>query len=213
MPDKTAQVFRGSKRRMLQIFGPPGSGKSMAVFRWTSDACNNCQTQAYWISCAAESEQCWFLEQGVGGNVELRSCTPPQTAEDVGGAPIVVFDGIRKSTIERWRGLMNEMARAGIAVFIVSSEGVRLHEGDSGDILKLQHFVPSWTQEEYVAACRDDGFWAEYRRAFNGSTDNDDDLRRRQLLETKFVVAGHSARFMFQGVQGLLEIVIRMVCG
>lgn len=206
IPNKEDPSFLEAPQRILQIYGPPGCGKSSAVFGWVRLVCETCRTQAYWVSCAAEAERCWFVRGAAGvGKVEIRTCAPPQTAEDVLGTPIVVFDGIRKSTIEYWRGLMNEMARAGIAVIVVSSEGVRFHEGDSQDIMKLQHFVPSWTLQEYVAACSNDDFWGRYFEVFYGGTGDDDMHRRQQLIETKFVVAGHSARYMFRSVEELIK--------
>ena len=54
---------------------------------------------------------------------------------------------------------MNDLARIGIAVIVVSSEKVRFHEGDSSDIISLEHMVPSWTLAEYNAAICDDSFW------------------------------------------------------
>lgn len=93
---------------------------------------------------------------------------------------------------------MNEIARLGIAVIVVSSEGLRFHEGDSSDIAKPEHLVPSWTLEEYTAACSDDRFWAACLNKFSGATLVDNLARREELLREKFAVAGHSARYMFK---------------
>ena len=94
--------------------------------------------------------------------------------------------------------LMNEIARLGIAVIVVSSEGVRFHEGDSSDIAKPEHLVPSWTLEEYTAACSDDRFWAACLNKFSGATVVDNLACREELLREKFAVAGHSARYMLK---------------
>ena len=77
---------------------------------------------------------------------------------------------------------MNDLARKGIAVIVVSSEGVRFHEGDSGDIMKLEHFAPSWTLEEYHAACAEDDFWRSCYGKFEGGTSGDDANQRRRLI-------------------------------
>lgn len=193
--------------RLLQIYGPPGSGKSTATFSWVQSVCETCQTKAYWMSCAAEGEECWFIEGGgaVARSVTVTDTAIPQTHDDLMDARIVVFDGIRKETLERWRGMMNELARNGTAVIVVSSEGVRFHEGDSGDITKLDHVVPSWTVEEYSEACTQNEFWRGCQNMFQHGTENDSVDRRIQLITDKFEVAGHSARFMFSFFEAIIK--------
>lgn len=203
--DQANADFVGCRQRLVQVYGPPGSGKSRACFHWVKSACVACSTKAYWMSCAAEAERCWSIEGGEGaaaGNTTMVKNEPatPQTAEDMGDASIVVFDGIRAETLERWRTMMNELTRKGIAVIVVSSEGVRFHDGDSGDIIKLQHFVPSWTLEEYFRACQDDDFWRACY-ALLGGTLHDDATARQELIRKKFESAGHSARYMFEFFQ------------
>lgn len=187
--------------RILHIYGPPGSGKSSASFYWVWLVCRNCRTKATWISCAAQAGSCWSIDgppETAGGTVATNIETAiPQTAEDLLHARIVVFDDIRKETLERWRGMMNDLARKGIVVVVVSSEGVRFHDGDSGDIVKLHHFVPSWTLDEYVGACGAADFWRSVCLLFQDGTVHDDVARREQLIKNKFASAGHSARFMF----------------
>lgn len=218
---KKDKVFLSSKRRFLQVHGPPGSGKSSATLRWLWSVCeinnqaNNLNVQAVWINCAADKEQsdkvCWTIGNnvGVGRGVEMIPRQPPQKVADVDFADIVVFDGIRASSVEQWRSLMNGLARRGVAVVIISSEGVRLHEGDSQDILKLEHFVPSWVKEEYWEACRDDQFWADCHQFFVNANKNDNFDRRTHLLSEKYEIAGHSARFMFANFTDLLKDLIK----
>ena len=202
LPNKDDPDFITCQTRLLQIYGPPGSGKSIATFHWVQRVCEMCSTKAYWISCATENELCWVVEGADGGGsatpatVRLSGATP-QTDEDMLDAAVVVFDGIRAETVEKWRGSMNDLVRKGIAVIVVSSEGVRFHEGDSQDIMKLEHFVPSWTLDEYHAACAVDYLWSACYAKFPGGTSNDNVNQRQQLIRNKFAVAGHSARFMF----------------
>jgi hypothetical protein len=118
----------------------------------------------------------------VRGRVKVSSTATPTRADDVSYANIIVFDGIRSGTVEKWRGLMNNLARAGVAVFVVSSEGVRFHEGDSGDVYKLLHFHPSWVRIEYLEACRNDQFWKRHCDEIGGSLDDDFD-RRTALVD------------------------------
>lgn len=199
-------------KRQLQIYGPPGSGKSSATFYWVQHVCHTCPTKAYWISCAAENEKCWSIEGTPGGGGGIPAASPsdtPHTAEAMLDATVIVFDGIRAKTVEKWRGMITELARKGIAVVVVSSEGVRFHDGDSQDIMKLENFVPSWTLEEYQAAYRDDNFWRSCYDQFDGGTSGDGVHQQELLMGNKFTVAGHSARFMFKKVEYSIEQTIR----
>ena len=217
--NKKDPVLLSSKRRFLQVHGPPGSGKSSATFRWLWSVCeinkaNATPVQAVWVNCAADKEQsdevCWIIRKNAGvERVEMVPMQPPQKVADADFADIVVFDGIRASSVEQWRSLMNGLARRGVAVVIISSEGVRFHEGDSQDILKLEHFVPSWVKEEYLEACRDDQFWTDCHHYFVNANENDNFDRRTHLLNEKYEIAGHSARFMFSNFTDLLKASIK----
>mmetsp|Transcript_21876 Transcript_21876/g.60820 ORF Transcript_21876/g.60820 Transcript_21876/m.60820 type:complete len:177 (+) Transcript_21876:364-894(+) len=101
---------------------------------------------------------------------------------------------------------MNALAREGVTtVVVVSSEGVRFHEGDSQDFVKLQHFVYSWTLPEYFAAGDNSEFWERRYEVFHEGTSNDHVHRRQQLIQEKFNLAGHSARFMFRSVEHAIK--------
>ena len=205
--NKHDDAFLQAKTRLLQVYGPPGSGKTCATFGWARSVCEKCSgTRALWISCAAEAVKCWSIEREQGtGTVVVREQPTPQNANEAGDAMIVVFDGVRPETLNRWRGLMNEIARLGIAVIAVSSEGVLFHEGDSQDIYKLQHFVPSWTLEEALAASNSNVFWQTCYRNFSNAMPNDDATQRNAKVQEKFRIAGNSARFLFDSPESLVE--------
>ena len=208
--DKEDIAFLRSKQRILQIYGPPGAGKSTATFSWVRSVCQNNGVKTLWISCAAEAENCWSIEREEAlGSVLVQEYQTPRTADDAGDAMIVVFDGVRKATLEKWRGLMNALARLGVAVIVVSSEGFFFHQGDSQDIMKLEHFVPSWTLSKCLAACSDVGFWQAHHDMFPGATPNDNAMRRKKLLEEKFRIAGNSARFLFEEGEFSVRLTIR----
>ena len=141
----------------------------------------------------------------INDNSTVEPCTVLQRAEDLSGSAIIVFDGIRQSTLECWRGSMNALAREGVTLVVVSSEGVRFHEGDSQDIVKLQHFVPSWTLPEYFAASDNAEFWEKRCEVFRGGTNNDHVNRRQQSFQEKFNLAGHTVRFMFRSVEHAIK--------
>ena len=140
----------------------------------------------------------------------------PTGAPDTDGYCVVVFDGVRQKMISdggsTLAGLMFDIARTGVLVVVVSSEGVRLPDGQSNDIAKLRHFIPSWTKDEYVAACANDDFWQTTRQYFEGAdhkNNNQDAAERAKLVDAKFEVAGHSARCMFHRQPFLVERMYR----
>ena len=75
--------------------------------------------------------------------------------------------------------------------------------------MKLENFVPSWTLEEYQAACCDDNVWHSCFDQFHGGTSGDSVHQRELLMGDKFTVAGHSARFMFKKVEYSIQQTIR----
>lgn len=201
VPNKQDPIYRGSRRRILQVRGPPGTGKSSATYHWVSSSLFGTTHQAVWISCATSNGRCWTVKHDESTGTRTVIATEhsvPLTKDDLEFAHIVVFDGIRAQTLENWRGLMNDVARLGIFVVVVSSEGVFFHAGDSQDIAKLEHFVPSWTMLEYEETCRDDQFWSTCYEFFDGASQYDDFEVRKSKVMDKFKTAGHSARFMFK---------------
>jgi len=180
--DKDDKKWHDAEPRILQIRGPPGSGKSSAVYYWVSQTVKSLGTGAFWISCATADGLCWTLERKeADGSVNATGRPVPLGVDDAAdAASIVVFDGVRANTLETWRGQMNALARRGILVLVASSEGVIFHAGDSQDILKLEHFVPSWQKDEYVEACKNEEFWKHNFKKLPGATDSDSESR--QLL-------------------------------
>lgn len=194
----TAEILN-AKKRVLQIHGPPGTGKSSSTFCWAYNACN-CGASVLWINCARSygRSKCWSINK-IGEEIQVSELRriPDNAAETATSFHIVVFDGVRNSTLEDWRGFFCDLSRRGVFAVVVSSEGVRMHQGDANDILFLNHFVPSWIMDEYEAACASNEFWSQCFVFFDGASINDSLERRKQLLDVKFQVAGQSARFMF----------------
>lgn len=207
VPNKENPGWSVHEKRLLQVRGPPGCGKSSATFRWILSTCEVLRSvKALWIDTSDEGGGCWsFGFDQAHGKVDVASSAVPLSAQYVDDTHIVVFDGIRKDTLKKWRNLMIDMARTGIFAVAVSSEGARFHEGNANDIEHLDHFFPSWITEEYQQACSDNKFWATRYSFFDNATENDSVARRNELLEEKFKLAGHSARFMFNRRQRKLE--------
>jgi hypothetical protein len=85
------------------VYGPPGSGKSRAVYNWVHSICSSFSeipVVAIWISISAEhagedkTDNCWEVRHDAGeGRVKVSSAATPTRADDVSYAHIIVFDG------------------------------------------------------------------------------------------------------------------------
>jgi len=140
-----------------------------------------------------QDSRCWFMRRGADQEVRIERVAPDQVE-----ASIVILDGLRSETIFEWEGYAKNLCEAGVVVFLVSSEAVRLHGGNMNNIAGLGYHFPSWTMAEYQSACRIDAIWgAVASDAFEGRPE-DGPLARDLSLEMKFYLAGHSARFMLR---------------
>lgn len=192
------------KRRILMVYGPPGSGKSSSTFSWLKTVCLTCQTTGYWFKCGEKEDSCWLVSC-VDGTLKVQKCAAVPNVEDVvTNARIAVFDGVRGETQSKWSELTSELARKGVSVIAVSSEGVRFRPGGANDVQVVDHFVPSWTGDEYFEAVATDDtttdrdtLWESCYHQFNDGLLPDNQERRKQHIQAKFAIAGHSARFMF----------------
>ena len=109
----TTNVFMNSKKRVLQVHGPPGIGKSSATFSWVYNvvANANLDVNALWINCATTRQEsiCWSItreEQATAVQVSEMTTFPSIAAETAASFHIIVFDGVRKATLEDWRGFL-----------------------------------------------------------------------------------------------------------
>mmetsp|Transcript_25787 Transcript_25787/g.39564 ORF Transcript_25787/g.39564 Transcript_25787/m.39564 type:complete len:506 (+) Transcript_25787:27-1544(+) len=205
--DKQAPEWVGLQHRLLLVHGPPGTGKSSACYQWSIQACRSSGADVTWFDCA-ESERevtCWHLERDETqrNQVAVTEIPGARHSEEI-TSKIVVFDGLRKSTVGKWKPLFVALARRGVAVLLVSSESVRIHRGNMNDITTLRHRVPSWTLEEYECASADDGFWASNADVFTAQQNAAVDTRNL-ALDQKFETAGHSARFMFRDSPAIIK--------
>jgi hypothetical protein len=201
----STKELRNTPRRLLQVFGPPGSGKSTAAYAWMCNTCLMANCKAIWIECAQKvdamggTSKGWCLSR-VGSKVNV---TPGQwngkptlkELQDL-GADIVIFDGMSQDTRNGWAEQFTSLCDEGVAVILVASEGFSLQQGTLRPIVEIKYRVPSWTLEEYYAACALDSFWENVSELVGGSaTVSGED--RKMAIDNKYLIAGHSARFMF----------------
>ena len=194
--------------RVVIVSGPPGNGKSSALFEWAVRVvCRlefvECVT---WLDCAsADREQgawvlrgCTSTESANNNNYSVTKVPMPQKSDDFAGS-VAVFDGLRAETIGSWTGVFAALCRKGIAVILCSLESVRMHVGNTQDVTQLRHRFPSWSLEEYKSACEDEEFWSEARHGLPGSPGQSaSPVEKEYALALKFEFAGHCARFMFR---------------
>ena len=189
--------------RVAIVSGPPGNGKSSACYEWAVQTCKldwvDCVT---WVDCATQERGpgAWVLQQCTksSNGYRVESVPIPQHSDDIAGK-VVIFDGLRMETINSWVGVVASLCRKGIAVILCSSESVRIHIGNTQDIIQIRHRFPSWTLEEYGHACSADEFWKKARSRLPGSPPEEaSSARKESALRRKFYDAGHCARFMFR---------------
>lgn len=150
--DKRDAKWLDRKSRLMQVSGPPGSGKSSAVYAWAHKTCLSSGYHVVWVDVVANKTQdvgCWSLRRDTNHQaVRMETIAASQFDAD-----IVIFDGLRKETLEEWESTLKKLSREGVAVILVSSQGVRLHAGNMKDISALGYRFPSWS-------CRH-GTWLE----------------------------------------------------
>jgi hypothetical protein len=99
VPNKNSRAFLSSQRRVLQVSGPPGTGKSSATYYWVHAFCKrvgpNHPVQVLWINCAVDATRCWRISHDAGlGRVMATPMDLPTSSEDATCADIVVLDGL-----------------------------------------------------------------------------------------------------------------------
>lgn len=191
----------GSEMRLVRIYGPPGTGKSSAVWSWAKAASESAQVLVVWVRCDTAA-----FYSITNGTIAVATSQILQGLAQGGATEkcILVFDGILNSNKNTWIPYIDQAARSGVAVVLVSSEGVNLNEGSFQNITLIDHRVPGWTVQEYELALDDEQlFNAHSARAFGPGASFAD---RNQLISEKFFVAGHSARWMFK--KTLLQVKI-----
>jgi len=192
--------------RLLLISGPPGTGKSTAVWMWAG-------------SVAVSSKVVW-IHLGRSGNVQYVEMTSETTRHatlkvdawsdffdsNVGDPDVVILDGLSEN--DKQIGMSTLMAWASNSggsplLIFVASEQIILGGEDLRHSARL--LVCSWSLSEVVNACTDEAFWDQvssivnYHEKGGGSEDSKvapSDAKRLAISE-KFALCGGSARWLF----------------
>ena len=182
--------FRG-----MRIFGPPGVGKSCLVWLWACDEFLTSKKKVLWVHLMPNGPSTSVLMTG-SKICKIKDADPDYIK--FSDADIIVVDGVTESvshdvysySLFYWEEFQNRKC------IQVASTELLLNDEDEA-VNKIVHFeMPPWTQQEFIAACRDDEFYNHVSCAFEGLR-NETEYREELILE-KFFYAGCSARWMFK---------------
>eukprot|EP00750_Incisomonas_marina_P022436 INCI4969.8.p1 GENE.INCI4969.8~~INCI4969.8.p1 ORF type:complete len:821 (-),score=122.60 INCI4969.8:49-2511(-) len=205
----------------LKVEGPPGTGKSTVAWAWACYMAR--QRSVVWVHCDRDDDNtiallgggrvsCWTLD----AEQESRLVTDAKRIARWAGAALLIVDGIAEATrlfLTSAAGWAKAVpGRRAVTVSSVQLD-VKTHIAQNLKLDKLT--VYSWTKEEYTAACLDQEFWMQVKEIvgwvepnqrceIDDRNDNEphfapmtEDQYQSVLIDRKFDVAGHSARWMF----------------
>jgi hypothetical protein len=183
------------KRRLAHVYGPPGSGKSCATWYWINTRARAAGCVMAYVHC--ETKECYFTdEQGETSIVAFDDIEASLFPGDYRRA-ICIFDQALKDNMKDVVGAILRLTNKGAAVALVSSEGLRLNAGNFKNIYVIDHRFPGWSIDEFKFACQHRPFFDAIKVGAFGANADAAYQDREQLLDEKFFVAGHSARYMF----------------
>jgi hypothetical protein len=193
--------------RLLYISGPPGTGKSTAVWMWAGSLVATSKLKVVWVHLGRAG-----LVQYVSITSEATLHSTLNCDEWVGffksnarDADVVILDGliesekkIAMSTLLQWQKNAGDSTRH---LIFVASEQLKLGGEDVRQANRVS--VCSWTLTDAFEACANDQFWDQVSVNFRqqeGLTGNfmTDPLEvRRAVVSDKFSMCGGSARWLF----------------
>ena len=206
----------------LKVEGPPGTGKSTVAWAWACHLAGHGHAVVWVHRWRNGSSCCAVLGGGVVSHFSLESEREAEimpTARRLAAwatADVLVVDGVTRQSV----ALLDGAARwaksvRGRRAATVSSVQVYVTPEDADEYRLSNLQVYSWTKAEYLAACAEPEFWRQVRPKLGwvdgdarGEIDDrneheppfammDDEQYQTAVIEQKFRVAGHCARWMF----------------
>lgn len=208
----------------LLVGGPPGTGKSSTTWLWCQWMARVQGATILWLHKAHGPGGSLTIRLLNTNSIVTyqygTDFTTPDSRNNLIGrlttdsVSVCVLDGVTvdedKDVREMLEGWLNYNRRdrllvycASVAVHLKAEVGVR------------NHSVPSWLREEYAAACHVEAFWEAVQGVMGGATTGDDledgdaglggagaggaasAPAGAALVDSKFFIAGHCARWMF----------------
>ena len=196
----------------LNVVGAPGTGKSMVAWAWTCfTALSTPRKNIIWVHLNKADNKislCHF-DKGKIKTFEKGSQMFEKTIRDV-NADLMVIDGVTNkdydlftSASTEWR-LNSERRR----VAIIMSASVVLSSQQQKQAQLEEWHMPSWTLDNYEAACANPEFYNQVKKFLPKGYD-----QIKDQLASKFFMAGSSARWMFSFKYEELEDEIKKQLG
>ncbi|KAG1713088.1 hypothetical protein DVH05_000816 [Phytophthora capsici] len=192
------------------IVGPFGSGKSVSTLSFMASL-NHEEWNVVWIHLTSYLDTCLVLgTKEYWTIVDLKSFELPRVA---GKKLFICLDGFKgtdehKNFTKRVLAFLKGNERL-VVCTSRTSRGKVNHEDDA--FVRIQEFfMPSWKQDDYLAAIADQAFYDKIKSKLDATSatdvNEDDDFeedwseeeKKRHAFDLKFYYAGGSCRFMFQ---------------
>ena len=187
------------------ILGPPGTGKSVAVFAFAVSV-DRPEWTVIWVKLSQYLPRMSIFE----GNQQYTAYTSYKFVRDflgqAGGSQkcILILDGFLNTNIEHdqtrndaqfWRIRDQYNCR----IIRISWMSSRRNVNDGEDLIYRvrEHLVPSWTRREYDEALKIPDLLSSVSSSL-GSPPGNSEQGLQELIDRKFYFAGGSARYMFQ---------------
>jgi DNA polymerase III delta prime subunit len=209
------ETSRTSDEDLLYISGPPGTGKSTAVWMWAGSLVATSKLEVVWIHLGRDG-----LVQYVSITSEATLYSTLNSDEWVGffrsnatDADVVILDGLIEkekttamSTVRQWHKKAGESVHH---LIFVASEQLKL--GGEDVYYENQVSVCSWTLTDAFDACANDQFWnqvsanvcqqEEEEEGLTGDSMTGDSMMapesKQVVVSKKFWLCGGSVRWLF----------------
>eukprot|EP01012_Entosiphon_sulcatum_P021003 TRINITY_DN2581_c0_g1_i5.p1 TRINITY_DN2581_c0_g1~~TRINITY_DN2581_c0_g1_i5.p1 ORF type:complete len:566 (+),score=81.38 TRINITY_DN2581_c0_g1_i5:573-2270(+) len=197
--NEVVQLWQNLDHKIHMVTGPPGTGKSTAVWWWACTVSKPViwvhffKTQVPLVSLIKFDSVEWYFvdaEKVITAIIALQVRTQCQ---------VVVLDGCtcsQENVMSHFRTKVN--ADASLTLVIVSSGQVKPIPAEEGTNV-TEHHVESWTLQEFEAACAHPQFVSSVKPLLVQAEQplDIDESTIAMLLEEKYWLVGGSARYMF----------------
>lgn len=179
-----------SKLESVIIQGPPGCGKSTSTWFYAlTYALNFPQREVWWVNTG--TRQLFVLNENLIKEKKLHV----NQQFDLAAVDILVLDGLARSSISDWAPSIAYFQDHTVKVIAISSQKISTSQLSFANRL---FEAKAWTLNEYCEACNHGPFFEKVLANLGGIEGREYNVEdKRQLIEEKFTVAGHSARWMF----------------